>query len=95
MFIKLNSKGVVVFVDEFDNECSIHLFHSSEAIDEIIEDVATPYIVVENATNHARIHLVTDFSKDEALMQVYTYLSEKEGDEDPYLLGVFECKIID
>jgi len=70
---------------------TIHFVHCGETIQEIKEDIATPYVVAEECTNFARIHLVTDFSEDEALQQVDEYLREKENILDTHLIGVFEC----
>ena len=91
--LKQNDHNEIVFIDRFDNENTIHLIHCSETLEELKEDVATPYIVAEEATNFVRVHLVTDFSEDEALQQVATYLQEKEGHEEPHLIAVFEAKI--
>lgn len=90
MTLQENEHNEIVFVDKF-GENSIHIIHCSETIEEIKEDVATPYLVAEEATNHARVHLVTDFSEDEALQQVDTYLREEEGVEETHLIGVFEA----
>jgi len=92
MTLKENKKNEIIFVDKF-GENSIHIIHCSKTIEEIKEDSATPYIVAEEATNFPRIHLVTNFSEDEALQQVDEYLREKEGLEETHLIGVFECKI--
>ena len=92
MTLKENEQNEIIFVDKF-GENSIHIIHCSETIEEIKEDVATPYIVAEEATNFARVHLVTDFSEDEALQQVDEYLREKEGLEETHLIAVFEAKI--
>ena len=83
---KLKAKG------KYGSEV-IHLIHCSETLAELKEDCATSYIVAEECTNFARIHLVTDFSEDEALQQVVEYLREKEGEEEPHVIGVFECEL--
>jgi hypothetical protein len=72
---------------------TIHLIHCSETLEEIKQDVATPYIVAEEATNYPRLHLVTDFSEDEALQQVDNYLREQENQEESHLITVFEVKL--
>lgn len=89
--IETNKKDELVAVGNFGEE-AIHLVHCGETVEELKEDVATPYIVAEEASNFARVHLVTDFSEDEALQQVDEYLREKEGIEETHLIGVFEAK---
>ena len=74
-------------------EVSIHLVHCPETIEELKEDSENIYIVAEECTNFARVHLVTDYSEDGALEQVDEYLREKEGREETHLIGVFECTI--
>ena len=92
MTLKENEHNELVFIDKF-GENSIHIIHCSDNLEDLKEDVATPYLVAEEATNFARVHLVTDFSEDEALQQVDEYLREKEGIEETHLIGVFECEI--
>ena len=82
-----NDKGQIVYQSKYGNE-TIHLIHCSETIEEIKEDTATPFIVAEEVSNFARLHLVTDFSEDEALQQVDEYLREKEGHEESHLITV-------
>jgi hypothetical protein len=74
-------------------EEAIHLVHCSETIEELKEDSANIYIVSEECTNFARVHLVTDYSEEEALEQVDEYLREKEGREESHLIGALECTI--
>lgn len=88
-----NEQNELVFSDKFSNDNAIHLIHCAETLEEIMEDVAKPYLVAEECTNFARIHLVTDFSEDEALQQVDEYLREKEGEEESHLIGVFKLEI--
>lgn len=90
--IEENEKGKLVAVGKYGQE-TIHVIHCSETIDELKEDVYKPYLVAEECTNFARIHLVTDRSEDEALQQVDEYLREKEGDEYTHLIGVFEVEL--
>ena len=84
-----NEHNEIELISKWGRE-TIHLIHCSETIEEIREDVATPYIVAEESTNFARLHLVTDFSEDEALQQVDTYLREVEGEEESHLITVFK-----
>ena len=90
--IKTNTHNELVAIGKFGEE-TIHLIHCSETVDELKEDIANIYIVAEECTNFARVHLVTDFSEDEALQQVDEYLREEEGVEETHLIGVFEAKI--
>lgn len=85
-----NEYNKLVVIDKYGLENTIHLIHCAETIEEIVEDVATCYVVAEEATNFARLHLVTDFSQDEALQQIDTYLREVENLEETHLIGVFE-----
>ena len=90
--IKTNNKGKLIAVGKYGEE-SIHIVHCSENIEELKEDCANIYLVAEECTNFARVHIVTDFSEDEALQQVDEYLREKEDTAYSHLIGVFEAKI--
>ena len=90
--IKTNDHNELVAIGKYGEE-TIHIIHCAETIDELKDDVSNPYIVAEEATNFARVHLVTDFSEDEALQQVDEYLREKEGFKETHLIGVFEAEI--
>jgi hypothetical protein len=89
--IKTNSNNELVAIGRLGEE-TIHIVHCAETIEDLKDDVATPYIVAEECTNFARVHLVTNFSEDEALQQVDEYLREKEGVEETHLIGVFEAE---
>ena len=92
--IKANEQGKLVAVGEYGEE-TIHVIHCSETLEELKEDVATPYLLAEQCSNFSRIHLVTDFSEDEALQQLDEYLRENEceGDEYTHLIGVYEVEL--
>ena len=90
--IKTDNNNKLVAVGKFGEE-TIHLVHCAETIKDLKNDVAKPYIVAEECTNFARVHLVTDFSEDEALQQVDEYLKEKEGITETHLIGVFEAEL--
>ena len=90
--IKETEHKQIVAVGRFGEE-TIHLIHCSDNLEDLKEDVANLYIVAEECTNFARVHLVTDFSEDEALQQVDEYLREKEGVEESHLIGVFEAEL--
>ena len=77
---------------EYGNE-DIHIIHCADTLDELRGDVATPYVVAEEFSLYARVHLVTDFSEDAALNQVADYLIEKEGAHynELHIIGVFEA----
>ena len=90
MQITTNEHNEIVLIWN-DSENTIHFIHCSEDLQELKEDNTKPYIVAEECTNFARIHLVTDYSEDEALQQVDEYLREKENVADSHLIGVFEC----
>lgn len=90
--LETNEHNELVAVGKFGEE-TIHIIHCGETLEEIKEDVAKPYLVAEECTNFARIHLVTDFSEDEALQQVDEYLREKENVEETHLIGVFKVKV--
>jgi len=83
----------LTFTDRFGSNNAIHLIHCGETLAEIKEDVATPYLVAEEATNFSRVHLVTDFSEDEALQQVDEYLREVEGVDESHLIAVSKLTI--
>ncbi len=84
-----SKEGKLVYIGKHGEE-SIDMIHCEDSIEELRGDVANIYLVAEECTNFARTHLVTDFSEDEALQQVAEYLSEKEGEDEPHLIGVFE-----
>jgi hypothetical protein len=90
MQITTNEHNEIVLIWN-DEENNIHFIHCSEDLQELKGDNAKPYIVAEECTNFARIHLVTNYSEDEALQQVDEYLREKENVADSHLIGVFEC----
>jgi hypothetical protein len=91
--IKQNEHDELIALGKYGEE-TIHLIHCAETIEDLKNDVATPYIVAEECTNFARVHLVTDFSEDEALQQVDEYLREKEGVEETHIIGVFEAEVV-
>ncbi len=68
-----------------------HVIHCSDNIIDLREDVANIYIVAEESTNFPRIHLLTDFSEDEALQQISNYLFEIEQINEPHLIG---CSLV-
>jgi uncharacterized iron-regulated membrane protein len=82
----------LVAVGKYGEE-TIHIVHCAKTLEELSEDSAKIYIVAEECTNFARLHLVTDFSEDEALQQVDEYLTEEEGEQDTHLIGVFEAEL--
>ena len=90
--IKENKRRELVAVGKYGEE-TIHIVHCSETLEELSEDSAKIYLVAEECTNFARLHLVTDFSEDEALQQVDEYLREEEGEQDTHLIGVFEAEL--
>ena len=90
--IKENNKNELVAVGRYGEE-KIHFIHCGETIKEIKQDFLKPFLVAEECTNFARLHLVTDFSEDNALEQVDTYLREKEGFTENHLIGVFEVDL--
>jgi hypothetical protein len=67
-----------------------HVIHCSESLFEIKQDSAEPYLVAEECTNWARLHLLTSWSEDEALQDIATYLQEEEEIEEPHLIAVFK-----
>ena len=87
-----DNNGKLMYKSNYGNE-TIHLIHCSETIAEIKKDFAYPYIVAEEVSNFARLHLVTDSSEDEALKQVDEYLRECEGHEEPHLITVIKIKL--
>ena len=87
-----NEYNEIIAVGRFGEE-TIHVIHCADNIEDLKEDVANIYLVAEECTNFPRVHLVTDFSEDEALQQVDEYLREKEGVEESHLIGVFEAEI--
>ena len=90
--IKESNNNKLVAVGKFGEE-TIHLIHCGETVEEISNDVANPFIVAEECTNFARVHLVTAFSDDEAAQQVDEYLREKEDVTETHLIGVFEAEV--
>ena len=90
--IKTNSHNELVAIGKFGQE-TIHIVHCAKTIEDLKNDVATPYIVAEECTNFARVHLVTNFSEDEALQQVDEYLREKEGVDESHIIAVFEASL--
>jgi len=104
MYKIIEENGKLKFQGKYGNEC-IHVVHCVESLDELKEDTATPYIVAEEFSNFARIHLLTSWSEDEALQTIDEYIRENEWDDDNYkeaeenddysthLIGVFKCEL--
>lgn len=90
--IKTNTHGKLVAIGKYGEE-TIHIIHCCETMEDLKNDVATPYLVAEECTNFARVHLVTSFSGDEALQQVDEYLREKENIKETHLIGTFEAEL--
>lgn len=87
-----NEKGQLIAIGKYGNEV-IHFVHCSETIEELKDEIANIYLVAEECTNFARLHLVADFSEDEALQQVDEYLREEEEVEESHLIHVTECTL--
>ena len=90
--IKTNNHNELVALGKYGEE-TLHMVHCAKKIEDLKEGVANLYIVAEECTNFARVHLVSDFSEDEALQQVDEYLREKEGVDESHLIGVFEAEV--
>ena len=65
-----------------------NVIHCSESLYQIKQDSATPYLVAEESTNFARLHLITSWSEDEAMQDVETYLNVLN--QDPHIIAVFK-----
>lgn len=87
-----NKDKKLVAVGRFGEE-AIHVIHCGETLEELVDDIANLYLVAEEATNFARIHLVSNFSQDNALEQVADYLREEENINEPDFIGVFDCSL--
>lgn len=90
MYTIKNNNGALVAVGKYGAE-TIHVNHCSSSLEEL-KAGASLYVVAEECTNYARVHLVSDSSCDSALQQVDNYLREKEGVNDTHLIGVFEAE---
>ena len=88
--IKTNKHNELIAIGKYGEE-TIHLVHCSEKIEDLIYE--NLYIVTEECRNFARVHLVSDFSQDEAYVQIDDYLKEVEGVEESHLIGVFNASI--
>ena len=67
-----------------------NVIHCSDSLYQIKQDSATPYLVAEECTNFARLHLLTSWSEDEALQDVATYLQEQEQHKEPHIIAVYK-----
>ena len=75
---------------------TIHINHTGwECVEDAKEDIWAPFLVAEEATNYARLHLVCDSCDDYAAQEVQTYLDhELDNPEDGYhIIGVFDLEI--
>ena len=72
---------------------SIHINHTHDTLEDFQEDIWSPYMVAEECTNYARIHLVVASDEDHALEQVDEYLREKEGEEETHLIDVHRLEL--
>jgi hypothetical protein len=93
MTLTQNDRRETVLVDEDGMEHNIHIFHCTEDLDEIREDLWTPYVVFEQATNFPVIHLLTAPNEYEALSIVFDHILEA-GDTPTELSGHRIEKII-
>jgi len=92
MYKLTEENNKLVLTGKYGTE-SIHLIHCSNSIEDLKEDACNIYMVAEECTNFARVHLLTDFSEDEALQQVDSYLIEKEGVDETHLIAVFKVSV--
>lgn len=88
-----NEHSELRFTDKFSDDNSIHLVHCADNLEDIKEDVWEPYIVAEECTNFARIHLVTAPNEDVAAQDVAQYLQEAEHVSEPHIIAVFKLEI--
>jgi len=89
----------LVILDRFGNYETIHVNHTSNDIQDIREDSYKPFIVAEEVSNFARLHLLTASSEDEALQNIDEYIRENEPQEveeegGTHLIGAFELDIV-
>lgn len=89
MKLKADFNGRLYIETRLCNEYP-HLIHCGESLYDIKQDTATPYLVAEEATNFARLHLLTSWNEDEALQDIAEYLREEEGEQDPHLIAVYK-----
>lgn len=89
MKLKTDFNGRLYIETRLGNEYP-HIIHCGESLYDIKQDSATPYLVAEEATNFARLHLLTSWSEDEALQDVAEYITEQEGEQEPHLIAVYE-----
>ncbi len=89
MKLKEDSKGRLYVETKHGNEYP-HLIHCADSLEDIKKDSFITYLVAEECTNHARLHLLTEWSKASALDTISIYLREMEGHEDPHLIEVFK-----
>jgi hypothetical protein len=81
-------KGLMIQTKYGDD--TIHINHTHDTLEYFQDDIWSPYMVAEECTNHARVHLVTASSKVHALEQIDEYLREKEGVEETHLITAEE-----
>lgn len=74
---------------------TVHINHTHDTLEDFQDDIWSPYMVAEECTNHARVHLVTASSEDHALEQVDEYLREKDNSSSVrWKKGVEETHLI-
>ena len=88
-----NEHNELRFVDRFSDDNTIHLVHCADNLEDIMEDVWSPFIVAEECTNFPRIHLVTAPNEDVAVQDVAEYLQEVEHVSEPHIIAVFKLEI--
>ena len=74
---------------------TININHTHDTLEDFQDDIWSPYMVAEECTNHARIHLVVASDEYHALDQVDEYLREKEGVEETHLISAQELRLTD
>ena len=88
----IEENGVLKIENQQYNE-EVHVIHCAETLSDIKQDIYDPYLVGEECTNFARLHLLTATSEYDALETVAEYLSEEEGDEESYQHVIFVKKL--
>ena len=65
---------------------TVHINHTHDTLEDFQDDIWSPYMVAEECTNHARVHLVTASSEDHALEDNSSSVRWKKGVEETHLI---------
>jgi hypothetical protein len=85
---RINTNAEIIIYNDTGDWEVIHNNHNIPTnYGEIEEDVYKPFAVYEHCSNYPLVHGIMAPSQDEAIQEVFSILTENDG-EEPILLGL-------